>query len=53
MKHWKTTAGGVLGGISLITAGIKQMVAGDFAGGSTALISGLGLAFAGWHAQDK
>jgi hypothetical protein len=53
VKNWKTTAGGILGGVSLVAAGLKQALSGDFVGGATAVISGLALAFAGWHAQDK
>ena len=52
MKNWKTTVGGFAAGLAMVAAGIKACVAGDVANGAMLVCSGLGLKFAGWHAQD-
>jgi hypothetical protein len=53
MKHWKTTLGGFGGGIAAIGLGIKLIASGDLVGGASSVVTGVGMAFAGWHATDK
>jgi X-X-X-Leu-X-X-Gly heptad repeat protein len=52
MKNLKTTIGGFAAGVAAVAAGIKQLADGDVAGGATSIVTGLGLVWALWHAQD-
>lgn len=53
MKNWKTTAGGLAGGIASIAAGVKLILDGQADTGMAAVVTGVSIIFALWHAQDK
>jgi hypothetical protein len=53
MKNWKTTTGGLAGGIASIAAGVKLLLDGQTEAGTAAIVTGAGIIFALWHAQDK
>ncbi len=53
MKNWRTTAGGVLGGIGLMVAGLKMLLAGGrIDQGAGLVISGAALLWNGIHSAD-
>ncbi len=58
MKNWKTTAGGIFGGIAAIAGGLKLLFdgvpqAGEMEMAMSAFATGIGMIVVGWHALDK
>lgn len=52
MKNAKTTIGGAAGGIAMIATGVKVLVDGQTEAGIGMIVSGLGLLWGLYHAQD-
>lgn len=54
MKNWRTTAGGVLGGLGLLVAGLKILLAGgDMEKGAGICITGAAMIWTGIHSSDR
>ncbi len=54
MKNWRTTAGGLLGGLGLLVAGLKVLLAGgDVEKGAGLCVTGAALIWNGIHSSDR
>jgi hypothetical protein len=52
MKNLKTTVGGAAGGLALVATGIKLLTEGQTEAGLGMVVSGLGVLWGLYHAQD-
>lgn len=53
MQNWKTTVGGIAGGIAAIGTGITLCIAGNYGAGAGAIATGLAMFWTGIHAKDS
>lgn len=53
MKNWRTTIGGILGGVAGVAAGVQLILNHQYEAGAAAIASGLGILYTGLNAPDK